>query len=509
MTEPVLIAGGGPVGMMLACELGLAGVPVLVLERLAAPNERSRGMAVNSAVVELLAQRGLMESLAGDGFEFPRAHFAHIFLDPERLGTRHPYTFAVPHSKVELRLAQRAEALGVTIRRDAELVSLDQDARGVTAVVRAADGTEERVGGSYLVGCDGGDSAVRRLAGIGFPGVDSAFHGITGDIAVEGGDKLFELLGFHQHDAGFFTVAPAGPDLLRVTTGEFDREVAPDTPLTRDDLYAALERITGIGLDTGTARWLAHWYAPTRQAERYRAGRVLVAGDAAHVHFPLGGQALSTGLEDAVNLGWKLAAEVRGRAPEGLLDTYHAERHPVGARACRTTRAQMALMHPMDRVGPLRDVFTELVRLDEVNAYLVEMAGGLDVRYPFACPDGAAGAEPHPLLGTRLPDAPLVTGDGATSVYRLLHSGRGVLLDLSGAGAPPAPSGPGVRRRAEAAAGWSDRVAVAVAEPTDEIGAAALLLRPDGRVAWAVADAAADASPATALRTWFGAPTAS
>ncbi|WP_255955318.1 FAD-dependent monooxygenase [Streptomyces odontomachi] len=500
MTDPVLIAGAGPVGLMLAQELGLAGVRTVVLERQPEPNERSRGMAINSGVVELLAQRGLMESLSGDGFEFPRAHFAHIFLDPERLGARHPYTFAVPHSKVELRLAERSEKLGVEIRRGTEVIGLDQDESGVTVRVRTSDGAEDTVRGAYLVGCDGTQSAVRELAGIDFPGVDSDFHGIIGDVSVEPGDKLFELLGFHQKDAGFFTVAPAGPDLLRVTTGEFEIEADGDAQLTRDDLFDSMERITGIRLTTGTALWLDHWYAPTRQAAQYRSGRVFVAGDAAHVHFPLGGQALSTGLEDAVNLGWKLAAAVQGRAPAGLLDTYHGERHPVGARACASTRAQMALMHPMDKVTPLRDIIAELVQMDDVNEYLVRMVGGLDVRYPFTYPDDANASDPadpagsHPLLGARMSDVPLLTPDGATSMARLLHAGRGVFLDLSGTGA-----------LSSAVDGWTDRVAVVTAEPTPEIPATALLVRPDGRVAWAAAEGPTT-TPTGALRAWFGEP---
>ncbi|MGC9544529.1 FAD-dependent monooxygenase [Streptomyces sp. UG1] len=491
--DPVLVAGGGPVGLMLACELGLAGVPAVVLERQAQPDGRSLGMAVNSAVVELLDQRGLMEPLRADGFELPRAHFAHIPVDPLRLAGQHPCTYVVPHSRVAERLAERAGQLGVEIRRGAEVVGLEQDDSSVVAHIRSGAGAEDRVPGSYLVGCDGARSTVRELAGVGFPGTDVDFHGITGDVAVEDGDPWFSLLGFHQHDAGFFTVGPAGPGLLRVATGEFGLRADTDAPVTLDDLFAAMKRITGLALTTGTARWLTRWYTPTRQADRYRTGRVFLAGDAAHVHFPLGGQALSTGLEDAMNLGWKLAAALHGRAPDGLLDTYHDERHPVGARACLTTRAQMALMHPMDQVGPLRQVFSELVGFDEVNDCLVRMVGGLDVRYPVT-PE-AAGCAPHPLLGRRLGEVPLRTADGETSVARLLNPGRGVFLDLSGTGA-----------FAGAVAGWADRVDARSVAPTDRIGATALLLRPDGRVGWAVDGDALDAVPETALRTWFGAP---
>ncbi len=491
---PVLVVGGGPVGLMLACELGLAGVPVTVLERQEQPNERSRGMAINSAVVELLAQRGVMEKLQGDGFEFNRAHFAHIGVDPTKLTEQHPYNFAVPHSKVEQRLTERAAELGVEIRRGAEVVGLEQDENGVMARVRSGTegGDTSEVHGSYLVGCDGMQSAVRELAGIGFPGIDIDFHGITGDVEVENDDPLATLFGLHQLNAGFVTVGPSGPGVLRVSTGEFGVQSDPSAPATLDDLFAALKRITGTTFTTGTVRWLTRWYAPTRQADRYRAGRVFLAGDAAHVHFPLGGQALSTGMEDGVNLGWKLAAQLRGWAPDGLLDTYHDERHPVAARACLTTRAQLALMHPMDQVDPLRTVFSELVQFDEVNAYLVKMAGGLDVQYPLD--SASAGCPPHPLLGTRLGDTPLAAANGETSASLLLRSGRGLFLDLSG-----------TRRFAGALAGWADRVDAAAAAPTGQIDAAALLLRPDGRIVWAVTGDT-DAAPDTALRTWFGEP---
>jgi hypothetical protein len=220
---------------------------------------------------------------------------------------------------------------------------------------------------------------------------------------------------------------------------------------------------------------------------------VFLAGDAAHVHFPLGGQALSTGIEDAVNLGWKLAADVQGWAPKELLDSYHDERHPVGARACMTTRAQVAVMHPLEKVAPLRDVLTELFQFEEVNDYLVKMAAGLDIQYTFEYP-GSAGTVAHPLLGWRLPDIALKTATGVSGVAQALHAGRGVLLDFSGGAAVELD-------------GWADRVDVVAAEPTTEIDATAVLLRPDGRVAWAHGDDAAGyAGLLAALAMWFGVP---
>ncbi|HEX6526878.1 MAG TPA: FAD-dependent monooxygenase [Streptosporangiaceae bacterium] len=500
MSQPVVIAGGGPVGMMLACELGLEGVETIVMEKLSQPDDHSRGMAINAGVVELLSQRGLMEPLRSEGFEFPLAHFAHLRLDPTRLGGQHPYAFAVPHNRLVRHLEDRAVKLGVNVRRGTEVLGLDQDETGVEVRVRSGEASSS-IRGCYLVGCDGAGSTVRDLAQIAFPGTDSPFSGILGDIDVEAGDPLFARLGINQHQAGFFTVGPLGPQILRIATGEFGVQ-PPDheAPVGIDELRAAVNRISGADLVTGTPRWLSRWHVATRQAERYRAGRVFLAGDAAHVHFPLGGQALSTGIEDAVNLGWKLAADVNGWAPAELLDSYHAERYPAGTRACMTTRAQEALLHPMDKVTPLREILAELIQFEEVNAYLVSMVGGLDVRYSFRYPGIASETEPHPLMGTRLRDVPLTTAAGDTSVARLLENGRGLLIDFSDGAAP-----------GRMVARWPGRLDHVRAEPVPEIQASALLLRPDGRVAWA-GQADDPDSPAAlahlraALHSWFGEP---
>lgn len=494
MSQSVIIAGAGPVGLMLACELGLAGVQATVLERLDQPRENSRGMAINATVIELLEQRGLMDPLRGSGFEFPQSHFAHLWTDPTKLTERHPYTFAVPHSVVERVLAERAVSYGARIRYGTEVVSLSQDGDQVEVGIRssAGEGTET---GRYLIGCDGADSAVRGLAQIGFPGTDDPFRGVIGDLELEPGDPLFSRIGVNQHERGFVTIIPVGPQTLRVTTGEFG--VEPDdvtAPVTFADLSTTVERISGTGVTSGTPRWLIRWGAPARHAGQYRSGRVFLAGDAAHVHFPLGGQALSTGIEDAVDLGWKLAAAVNGWAPPELLDTYHAERHPVGARAVLTARAQTALLYPMSQVAPLRTILTELIEFEDVNDYLVRMATGLDVRYQLDYP-GTAPAQPHPLQGRRLPDVPLTTATGETSTARLLQAGRGVLLDLSDAA-----------EAAEAAAGWASLVDVVAAKPTAEISARLVLLRPDGRVAWA--GDGPEPGLEMALTAWFGPPAA-
>ncbi|AXK32428.1 hypothetical protein DVA86_06945 [Streptomyces armeniacus] len=509
MSAEVAVVGRGPVGLMLACELRLAGVEVVVLERLPEPRTESLGMAINPTVVELLTARGIMESLRGDGLEWPQAQFAHLPLDPTRLSERREYNFAVPQSMLEQRLEEHAVKLGARVLRGREVTGLTQDGDGVDVRVRtsgAAGAGEESLRFPYVVGCDGTDSTVRRLAGIAFPGTDAPFYGLTGDLVAT--DALFQHLGTNQYPGGLFTVAPSGPGTVRVSTGAFGVE-APDreAPVTVEELAANIKQLSGLEFAQLEPHWLARWFNVTRQAERYRKGRVFLAGDAAHVQFPLGGQALSTGLEDAVNLGWKLAAAVRGRAPDGLLDSYHTERHPVGERACRSTRAQTALMHPMEDVAPLRELMTELIGIPEVNERLVKLVGALDVRYPLealgreAAADAsadAADAPPHPLTGHRIGGVPLETADGSGSgsgsgsTTEALRTGRGVLIDLSGRGL-----------RTAACAGWADRVDVITAGPTSRIGASALLLRPDGRVAWAT-DGSGDAGLRAALTRWFG-----
>jgi 2-polyprenyl-6-methoxyphenol hydroxylase-like FAD-dependent oxidoreductase len=481
MTEAVAIAGAGPVGLMLACELRLHGVETVVLERLPEPRAQSWGSALNSATVEVLDQREVMEAIRTDGFEWPMAYFAGFSLDPGKLTERHNSTFIVSQANVERRLEEHAVKIGADVRRGHEITGVDQDDTGVAVSVRTATG-DYRMPCRYLVGCDGSASAVRQAAGIKFPGVDAPFHGLVGDLAVEPDDDLFQRVGAHQHDRGPFLLAQVGERALRIALGEFGAEPPPAEPALAE-LRALAERVSGRPLSSGHPLWLARWYNVTRQAERYRAGSVFLAGDAAHVHFPLSGLALNAGIEDAVNLGWKLAADLHGWAPAGLLDSYHAERHPVGAAACLATQAQVALMHPMDTVAPLREIFRELLELPEVNEHLVRLTGGLKVRYT---PAGPA----HPLTGCRLVNAPLTTADGETTVARTLYAGRGVLLDLS-AGALPVPD----------VASWTDRIDVVIAAPVEEIPARQVLLRPDGRVAWA-------APPGTglpeALAAWFG-----
>ena len=498
MEHAVVIAGAGPVGLMLACELAAAGVDTVVVDRLAEPGVRSPGMAINATVVELLAQRGVMDALQGDGLSWPLAHFAQLWLDPAKLAEPHETTFLVHQTRLELRLEERARELGAQIRRGREVVGLSQDEAGVSVTLRSERG-EEVVRTAYLVGCDGTDSAVRELAGIAFPGTVAPFHGIVGDVEVEADDVLMQRMGVHQPPGGLFTVAPAGEGVLRVTTGEFgiEAENSREQP-TWDELRASVHRLIGLELATGRPVWLGRWHNRTGLAERYRSGRVLLAGDAAHIHFPLGGQSLSTGVEDAVNLGWKLAAQVGGWAPDGLLDSYEAERRPVGERACRTTQAQVALMYPMEQIAPLREFFGELIKLPQLNEYLVKLAGGLDSRYPL--PADADASEAAQLVGRRLGKVVVRTG-GSSDDGRLadvLTVARGLFLDLSGDG-----------DYAETVKPWGDRVDLVTAAVEPKPATGAMLLRPDGRIAWAApetpGDAAADDLRAV-LTTWFGNP---
>ncbi len=482
MAPDVIVAGAGPVGLMLACELRLAGAEVVVLEGAPEPSRRHPGAAINAGVIELLEMRGLMDAYRTEGFPFPIAHFAHVWLAPDQLEDRHPYNFALPHARLAHHLAERARALGAELRYGHRVTGLTQDPDGVRVHVAGAGTLDCR----YLVGCDGADSAVREAAGIAFPGEEIPFHGVIADLVVGPDSELQHHFGAELYPAGVCTVVPAGDGLIRVLAGAFGVEPPDrDAPPTLDEVRASVRDIAGFTFTDGALDWSARWFHRSRLADRYRAGRVFLAGDAAHVSFPLGGQALSTGIEDAVNLGWKLGAALAGWAPDGLLDTYHAERHAVGERAGRTIRAQVALMHP---VTDLRDIIAELVRFPEVNAYLVEMVGGTDVRYPMPHPGG----EEHPLLGRRLPAVSAIAAR-EPELAAAWAAGRAVLLDLTG------DSGTGIRVDDR-----GGRLTVLRAKPFPEAPAAAMLLRPDGRVAWAT-DTADDAGLDQALDTWLGA----
>jgi 2-polyprenyl-6-methoxyphenol hydroxylase-like FAD-dependent oxidoreductase len=506
MNRDVVIVGGGPVGLMLATELRLAGVDVTVLERLLDPTGFSKALGLGGRSVDMLDHRGLLERFSTNlsPIDLRFAHFGGIPLDVAQLGSSRPRFLPIQQARVEQLLEERAYELGAKMRWGHELTGLQQDEDGVTIDVRDPNG-DYQLRTRFLVGCDGGHSIVRKLAGIAFPGLAPTVLNRLGDVtipaevaqpthyALPGGIRI--PFGITRTATMSIAIVPLGSGIHRVVVGEpyppsFDRSA----PMTLDELQASVRRAIGADLPMSEPRWLSRFTDASRQAERYRAGRVLLAGDAAHVHLPAGGPGLNTGLQDAVNLGWKLAAEVQGWAPAGLLDTYHAERHPVGARVLMHTRAQGVLLSEDERVLALRELFRELLEDQQTLRHIVDMLQGTDIHYDM---DG--GTEYHPLLGRWAPDLTLVSAEGATCVAQLMHRARGVLLDLAGRAA-----------LRDIAAGWTDRVDVVAARCEGQPAPAdALLIRPDGYVAWVAASGEPDEDAQPGLRrtlaTWFGA----
>jgi 2-polyprenyl-6-methoxyphenol hydroxylase-like FAD-dependent oxidoreductase len=481
---PVVIAGAGPTGLMLACELRLAGVETVLLEQLAEPTGQSRALALHARSAELLDQRDLLAPFLAEGVIWPYGHYAGLRLDMARLDGRHRYTLHIAQSRVEHLLEKAATERGTDIRRGHEVVGLTQDADGVEVNVRTESG-EYRLRCAHLVGCDGGHSAVRKLAGIDFPGTASTLWGVLSD--VESFDAPVNVREAIISPRGWFSAVPLDDGLTRLF---FIQENPPEKDtgnLTADDLSVMVHHLTGMTVEIGKPHWSSKFGDASRLAATYREGRVFLAGDSAHIHFPLAAQGMNTGIQDAMNLGWKLAAEINGWAPPGLLDTYHTERHPVGDQVCTNVRGQIALTFPVDRMTPVRDMLGRLLEFDNVHDDFAGRMSGTHVQYPVA------GADTDPLVGRRLPDAVLSTVDGETTVLSTLHGGRGVLLDLT-------------RGTGPAVAGWRGRVDVVHADPVPELPAEAFLLRPDGHVVWHGEngnDALVDA-----LRTWFGAATA-
>ena len=471
----VVIAGGGPTGSMLAAELRLSDVRTLVLERDVTPSRQVRSLGLHVRSIEILDQRGMLERFLANGRKFPMAgHFAGIDKPwPERMDTAHPYILGIPQPATDRLLAQRATELGAEIRRGCELVGVDQDGEGVT--VGLADGSSLRT--RWLVGCDGGHSTVRKALGIGFPGEPASVENLLGEVELTTPpEEVAAAVARVRTTQKMFGIGPSGGDgLYRVTVPAAGVVEDRSVPPTLDELRHRLRICAGTDFGVHSPRWLSRFGNATRLAERYRVGRVLLAGDAAHVHPPLGGQGLNLGLQDAFNLGWKLAAEVAGRAPEGLLDSYHAERHPVAADVLTNTRAQSELLSTEPGPQAVRRVLTELMDIEEVNRHLIEKITAIGVRYDLG--DG------HPLLGRRLRDVPLSRG----RLYERMRAGRGVLLDRTGRLSVPGP------------AGRVDHVVDAGAE----LDVPAVLLRPDGHVAW-VGDGQEDLRGA--LRRWFAVP---
>ncbi|MBO0512060.1 FAD-dependent monooxygenase [Streptomyces beijiangensis] len=503
----VVIAGAGPTGLMLACELRLAGVGVTVVERLAERSGESRAGGIHSRTLEVLDQRGIVDRFLAEGQPQPVGHFSGLYLDFDESESRHPYPLMILQSAIERLLEEWAAELGVHVRRSAAVSGIRQDETGVTVELSTTDADAGTDAGTdtdaepvtlrarYLVGCDGGRSTVRKLAGIDFPGTEATMTALIGDVELP--DLPEDYVWVRRTAGGDYSAIAFEPGWFRVITSEFDRVADRDEPVTFDQLRESLVRVAGTDFGMHSPRWVSRFNDAARQAAQYRKGRVLLAGDAAHIHFPAGGQGLNMGVQDAVNLGWKLASVVRGQAPESLLDSYHTERHPVGERVLHNTRAQSALVRPGPQTDALREVFSSLMVYDDVNHHLRHMLTALDIRY-------AADGD-HPLEGRRVPDADLKSSDGATRVHELLHAARPVLLDLSGSAAVAAAAG-----------GWAGRVDLVEARSEDEywtvpaIGdipaPAALLIRPDGHVAWAAEYGSTPDTSAlrTALATWCG-----
>jgi bifunctional hydroxylase/dehydrase len=555
MNRTVVIAGGGPVGLMLAGELRLAGVPVIVLERLVERVGWARSLFVQNRTVEVLRQRGL--DWFGDSPRWVNYNFG--FLNLRRLQNDRDFVpFYAPQHKFEELLEERAVKLGADVRRGHTVSAIAQDASGVQVQVDTA--TESYwLPAAYVVGCDGGRSTVRKLAGIDFPGTDSTVSGITAWVTLT--EEQFPKGVFADiYPTGIVSIAQLEPGMYRATSIDFETPLPPrDVPATLPEFKERIRDISGIDMKIDEVKWISRFGNATRLAAQYRQGRVLLAGDAAHIHFASAAQGLNTGIQDAVNLGWKLAAEVNGWAPPGLLDSYHAERHPVGRRVCMFSQAQVSLYHPLDRVGPLRELLGGLLQQEEVSRHMLGLATGVDIHYPMPTtpptPAAAPGTTPatapaapaavdHPLVGRRIPDAPLVGCPETPTVFSTLRDGRGVLLDLRGAKTGETPTSGTVTSEApiggtatsEAATGGTatssgtatdetptrgtatdetvtassqgqgihERVDVVHAEPVPEYEAARLLVRPDGYVAFADADGTDEEGLRAALITWFG-----
>ncbi|MFQ6398134.1 FAD-dependent monooxygenase [Nocardia sp. KC 131] len=489
-TTDVVIAGAGPTGLMLAYELRLAGLEVALLDGLPARTGESRAGGIHARTMEILDQRGLLDGLLPKGRTMQSGHFGGLPLDFNDFNTRYPYMLAVLQSVVERELEGHTTELGASAQWDSPVVGFRQDAKGVEVEVGGA--IPRRIRASYLVGCDGGRSSVRKLAGIEFVGTDATATGMIADVELT--DPPAQPFFAHRSVAGDFSVVQFEPGWYRLVVQRHDVVLGRGTKLTFEDFRANFVELAGTDFGMHSPRWVTHYGDAARQADRYRVGRVFLAGDAAHIHYPAGGQGQNLGVQDAVNLGWKLAATLRGNASDELLDTYEAERHPIAARVLHNTRAQTALMRPGAHTDALREVMSDLIDMDQVRQRLGLMITALDIRYDTK--------GDHPLAGRRVPDADLATSDGDTRIHALLRTGRPVLLVLDGNDVPTVPQ-------------WRDRIEiVSAASRTDRwtipgVGdipnPVAVLLRPDGYVAWATDEPTA-AGLTDALSTWIGAP---
>jgi 3-(3-hydroxy-phenyl)propionate hydroxylase len=482
MTEhDVLIAGAGPTGLMLAAELALAGVDAAIVERRESQHlAGSRAGGLHSRTIEVFDMRGIADRFLSRGQVAQVVGFNLVRLDMSDFPSRHPYGLALFQNHIEQILADWVGDLGVTIYRGREVASFTQNDSGVT--VEVSDGSSLRA--QYLVGCDGARSMVRKTASIEFPGWDPTTSWIIAEV-----ETTEEPVWGLRVDATGATQAIGKGDSGSARMVLMDREPKSGEPTLRD-LKDRLTEIYGSDFGVHDPIWLSRFTDMTRQAAAYRDRRVLLAGDAAHVHPPIGGQGLNIGVQDAVNLGWKLAQVVKKVSPESLLDTYHAERHPVGARVLKNTMAQTALRRSDERTKALGDIIAELVVMDEPRKRLVAEMSGLGVRYDLG--DG------HPLLGRRMPDLDIVTASGPLRVFSLLHRAQPVLINFGERGSIDIGS-------------WADRVQSIDAKydgvwELPEIGVvsapSSVLIRPDGYVAWVGEET--DAGLVAAMTKWFG-----
>ena len=470
----VIVAGGGPTGMMLASELRLHGVHVLVLEKDTEPTRIVRSLGLHARSIEVMDQRGLLERFLELGQKYPTGgFFAGIRKPaPEGLDSAHAYVLGILQPVTDRLLTEHAIEAGAEIRRGSEIVGLNQDEDGVT--VELADGTQLR--SRYLVGCDGGRSTVRKLLGVDFPGEPSRVETLLGEMQLTASLETITAANTEVRMTQLrFGIMPLADGAFRVGVPAEGVTEDRGVPPTFEEVKRQLQVIAGTDFGAHSPRWLSRFGDSTRLAERYRIGRVLLAGDAAHIHPPVGGQGLNLGIQDAFNLGWKLAAEVNGWASEGLLDSYHTERHPVAADVLDNTRAQMELMSLEPGPQAVRRLVSELMDFEEVNRYLTEKIIAIGIRYDFG--------EGHELLGRRLRDMELKSGQ---RLYELTRGGRGLLLDQTGR---------------LSVAGWQDRVDHVV-DVSEELDVPAVLLRPDGHVAWVGED---QTDLLSQLPTWFGA----
>ncbi|WP_431220049.1 FAD-dependent monooxygenase [Leifsonia xyli] len=475
----VIISGGGPTGSMLAAELRLHGAEVLVVERDAEPTQLVRSLGLHARSLEILDQRGILDRFLEAGTTYPVVgRFAGIAsTHPAALDTTHAYTLGLPQPVTDRLLAEHAAELGAQIRRGVALTGFVQDEDGVT--VELDDGT--RVRSRWLVGCDGGRSLVRRTLGVAFPGEAATTEWILGEVqATMPADEIAAISEEVRTTHRGFGIGPSGDGLFRAVVPAASVSEDRTVPPTLDEFREQLRAYAGTDFGVHAPRSLSRFTDATRLAERYRVGRVLLAGDAAHVHPPLGGQGLNLGIQDAFNLGWKLALELDGRAPDGLLDTYFAERHPAAEDVLTITRAQSELISPQPGPQAVRRVLTQLVEFEDVDRFLAEKITGTGIRYDF-------GVEQEPI-GRRMRDIPLADG----RLYERMRDGSGVLVDTTGGLSPDR---------------WSDRVdLVSDAAAADALGAPAMLLRPDGHIAWVGAD---QHDLEEQLRRWFGAAASS